>query len=264
MLSRNCPPTRNSPVRTVIDPALIPAVQWNNGGGVTREVAASPPGATFATFDWRLSVADIVENGPFSSLPGVDRHSLMVSPGEVRMTIDGQTQQWEIGAGAAFPGEADVRVEVLKGPTRNLNLITRRGRCKGSIALHRLNEPLSLGGGRGPVAVLVLAGSVGLQDGTRLEQSHLLLPGTGDQKICGRDSLVALVHVEATSKMSRAAETKGQDPPDQHMLPPRINRTSEVLDCRPPQNALSRGPAPNITRILADVGKPSRQMHGAQ
>lgn len=199
MLSRNCPPALNSPVRTVVDPSLIPAVRWSNGGGVTREAAVSPLDATFATFDWRLSVADIVENGPFSFLPGVDRHSLMVSPGEVRMIIDGQTKQWEMGAGAAFSGEANVRVEVLKGPTRNLNLITRRGRCRGSIALRRLNASLFLGGGSGPVAVLVLSGSVGLKDGTCLEQSHLLLPGPVEEKICGRDALIALVHVEATS-----------------------------------------------------------------
>lgn len=194
------PRRTNSPGRTLIDPSRIPPIPWNNGGGVTREVAKSPLAATFVNFDWRLSVADIVENGTFSSLPGVDRHSLMVSSGEVRMTIDGQRMHWEMGSGTAFPGEADVRVEVLKGPTRNLNLFTRRGRCSGSIALRWLNESVFIGGERSPVAVFVLSGSVGLKEGTCLEQSHLLLPGPAEEEICGRHALIASVHVEAASK----------------------------------------------------------------
>ena len=41
----------------------ITASPWKNGGGVTREVAKSPSQAPF----WRLSIANVDQEGPFSS-----------------------------------------------------------------------------------------------------------------------------------------------------------------------------------------------------
>ena len=42
------------------------AVPWKNGGGVTREVAAHPAGASLEDFDWRVSTAEVRAAGPFS------------------------------------------------------------------------------------------------------------------------------------------------------------------------------------------------------
>jgi environmental stress-induced protein Ves len=36
---------------------------WRNGGGVTRELLAWP---TPQDWDWRISVAEVEKNGPFS------------------------------------------------------------------------------------------------------------------------------------------------------------------------------------------------------
>jgi environmental stress-induced protein Ves len=33
------------------------AMPWKNGGGVTREVSAYPPGADMDSFEWRISLA---------------------------------------------------------------------------------------------------------------------------------------------------------------------------------------------------------------
>ncbi len=46
---------------------------WKNGGGMTADVAASPPGAGMDGFDWRVSIARVEADGPFSVFPGVDR-----------------------------------------------------------------------------------------------------------------------------------------------------------------------------------------------
>lgn len=85
--------TRGGAVRSVLKASLLPAVPWKNGGGITREIAVAPPGAGYTDFNWRLSIADIVESGPFSSLSGVDRHFLMGTSGSLKITIDGRTQQ---------------------------------------------------------------------------------------------------------------------------------------------------------------------------
>lgn len=185
----------SGPVRTVINPFLLPPVPWRNGGGITREIAVSPSGAGYTDFDWRLSIADIVQSGPFSSLPGVDRHFLMATEGSLRMIIDGRSRQLKRGSDAAFTGEAEVSVEVLKGPTRNLNLMTRRGVCRGSIGVGHVDGPVLAGAGRGPAAVVLLSGTARLEDGTELKPFHALLPGRGEEQIHCRDALVATVCV---------------------------------------------------------------------
>ena len=181
--------------RIVIDTLRIPAVPWQNGGGMTREVAIWPPGSVYADFDWRLSVADVVDSGTFSSLPGVDRHFLMGTGGSLLMTIDGQPRQMTMGMDAIFPGEAEVRVEVQKGPTRNLNLMMRRGRCSGTIDLQRLHGQLLVVAGHGPTAVVVLSGTARLDDGTALGPFHVLIPGRNEELIHAQGALVAVVQV---------------------------------------------------------------------
>ncbi|WP_344566156.1 HutD/Ves family protein [Streptomyces axinellae] len=60
-------------VPSVLRWADRPRMPWKNGSGSTREVAAQPVGSRLADFDWRVSVADVGGDGPFSPFPGVDR-----------------------------------------------------------------------------------------------------------------------------------------------------------------------------------------------
>ena len=57
----------------LIGPADYRHMPWKNGGGVTIEIAVSPSGSSLDTFDWRVSMATVIEPGPFSSFPGIDR-----------------------------------------------------------------------------------------------------------------------------------------------------------------------------------------------
>ncbi len=49
-----------------------PRMPWRNGGGTTQEVACNPGGHT-ASFDWRLSLADVAQDGGFSAFGGFQR-----------------------------------------------------------------------------------------------------------------------------------------------------------------------------------------------
>ncbi|MEJ1966813.1 MAG: HutD family protein [Gammaproteobacteria bacterium] len=46
---------------------------WKNGGGETREIAVSPAGAALDALDWRVSLATVASDGPFSVFSGVTR-----------------------------------------------------------------------------------------------------------------------------------------------------------------------------------------------
>lgn len=110
---------------------------WKNGGGTTREIAAWPPGAGLDAFDWRLSIADIAADGPFSAFPGIDRQIVLLDGGGVRLHArDGSFDHRLVAVGEpfAFAGEATVDATLLGGPTRDFNVMTRRGRCHASVA----------------------------------------------------------------------------------------------------------------------------------
>ena len=62
---------------------------WQNGGGNTYEVARAPDGAGSTAFTWRISIAEVVNDGPFSSLPGIDRMIVLIEGAQMALTIDG-------------------------------------------------------------------------------------------------------------------------------------------------------------------------------
>lgn len=110
---------------------------WKNGGGTTREIAAWPPAAGLDAFDWRLSIADIAADGPFSAFPGIDRQIVLLDGDGVRLHArDGSFDHRLVAVGEpfAFAGEATVEATLLGGPTRDFNVMTRRGRCRASVA----------------------------------------------------------------------------------------------------------------------------------
>ncbi|WP_240641515.1 HutD family protein [Nocardioides ferulae] len=116
----------------LLDPARVDPTPWRNGAGSTRElsVAREDTGET----RWRISLADLVRDAPFSGFPGMDR--LLTALGPLRLTIDGTPVDLTTGEQVRFPGEAAVAVS-LDRPTRALNVMTRRGSCVAGVVLRR-------------------------------------------------------------------------------------------------------------------------------
>ena len=92
----------------VIDPAACAPVAWRNGGGVARELAAAGgvPGGEGPPFDWRLSLAGIERDGPFSPLAGVDRVFAPIE-GRVSLAFDAPAATGS-GAARVAPSRRDV------------------------------------------------------------------------------------------------------------------------------------------------------------
>lgn len=103
---------------------------WKNGGGETAEILAFPPGASMDDFDWRISMADVTGDGPFSSFPGIDRTLTLLSGNGVALDIDGQGRIVLDPSSPphAFPGDVPVMASLTDGPVRDLNVMSRRGR----------------------------------------------------------------------------------------------------------------------------------------
>lgn len=142
----------------------LPSQLWKNGGGTTREIAVTPPGAGVADFVWRVSVAEIERAGPFSPFPGVDRQIVLLSGAGVRLRgavidhyLDRPLEPF------AFAGEEPVEAELLAGASRDLNVMTRRGAARADLrVLHEAStleacDELVVLAVRGPWRVASLA-----------------------------------------------------------------------------------------------------------
>ncbi|HEX4767223.1 MAG TPA: HutD family protein [Lichenihabitans sp.] len=136
---------------------------WKNGGGTTAEVAAFPPGAGFEDFGWRISMADVAADGPFSAFGGIDRTLVLIEGAALELDIDGVVHRLDEATPLrSFRGEAATFGRLPAGPIRDLNVMTRRGRFghavdvvpPGVVDLHAE-----------PAAALAV---VALQDATRL------------------------------------------------------------------------------------------------
>ncbi|SHI07227.1 HutD/Ves family protein [Pollutimonas bauzanensis] len=139
------------PALSTIDVQLIRAadlkpVPWKNGSGITREIAAQPPGAAFDAFSWRVSMADVAQAGPFSVFEGIDRIIVVRRGGAMVMnnTATGARHILRPGEPLRFPGEASIEAELPDGPIQDFNLMWRRGRAAGRLDVRRSGQRLSL------------------------------------------------------------------------------------------------------------------------
>ena len=112
-----------------------PIVPWRNGAGVTREIACSPVGASAEEFDWRVSIADVRPSSTFSTFAGVDRVILPLDPPPMVLTVDGTPHELTRHEPFAFDGEAVTSCQVDGGPSRDLNVMTRRGRIGAAVVV---------------------------------------------------------------------------------------------------------------------------------
>lgn len=113
---------------------------WKNGQGMTEEVLCFPAGSDSEQFDWRVSIAHIGTDGPFSLFPGVDRTIALLEgngllldlPDDRTVTLSGTSAPF------SFPGEWSVAGRNLDGPTMDLNVMTRRGRFRHAMTRRTL------------------------------------------------------------------------------------------------------------------------------
>ncbi len=137
------------------------ATGWRNGGGTTWEVAvgSTPDGGDI---DWRISIAEVSQAGPFSPYPGIDRIITVIEGAGLDLTVDGFRHLVEPREPFRFRGEAQTSGSAVGGVTKDLNVMVRRSRFTAELALVDLapGEALNLPEPVGTTAVVVLEGQV--------------------------------------------------------------------------------------------------------
>ena len=98
---------------------------WANGRGVSYEVARENDES--GEWKWRLAIAPIVEDGPFSVLTGVHRELTLLEGDGLVLTIDGNMVMCRRGEVVDFSGDAHTHAALTKGPVVDLNVMSRLG-----------------------------------------------------------------------------------------------------------------------------------------
>ena len=120
-------------VARVIRFADYPVTRWKNGRGETRELAIGGVRAD-GSFGWRLSMADISVDAPFSAYPGIERHLAVVAGGPLELVVAGEAHRIEVGGAAAtFAGDAVVSARPIDGTVTDLNLMVDGVEWMGSL-----------------------------------------------------------------------------------------------------------------------------------
>ena len=96
------------------------AMPWANGRGTTQEIARQDRDGRLL---WRLSLAAVTEDGPFSLLPGLARILTVVEGDSLELTGPGLWLLARPFAPVAFSGDTPVSARLLDGPVRDLNLM---------------------------------------------------------------------------------------------------------------------------------------------
>lgn len=158
--------------------------RWRNGLGWTREIhAAGDP------WQWRLSIAEIDQDAPFSSFPGVDRELVLLSGNGMRLRFDdGESTLLEPPHGRLrFAGERAVTGELVDGPTQDFNLMWRRDAIDAQLWHRPLVGPMVIFAEAGTTwAVHLLAGQARFADDSGLpdlETGDTALLVAGEQRL---------------------------------------------------------------------------------
>ncbi len=114
-----------------VDLNQVSPTPWRNGGGLTRELVAWPQADDWS---WRLSVAEVASDGPFSQFDSVQRWFAVLAGNGVRLDFAGHSHRLTSdSAPLCFDGAAPVFCSLLDGATQDLNLMVRKDQAKATM-----------------------------------------------------------------------------------------------------------------------------------
>ncbi|HTV85691.1 MAG TPA: HutD family protein [Dyella sp.] len=119
----------------LVDAASLCTQPWANGAGTTTVIASEPD---HAQWQWRLSIAEIAQEAPFSSFPDTRRLFVPLdAPIQLRFDDSHTTNLLRLAV-ARFDGANAPYALLPEGPTRAFNLMLR-GVAQGELIARPLN-----------------------------------------------------------------------------------------------------------------------------
>jgi hypothetical protein len=105
----------------------IAATPWKNGGGVTREIATGLSPGAGSGWGWRVSLAEVAQDGHFSIFPATDRVIAVIDgEGMDLISLDGATIALDPFQAVRLSGDDPLSGRLRHGPVRDLNVMVLR------------------------------------------------------------------------------------------------------------------------------------------
>ena len=194
---------------TLLQPSAYQRTRWKNDGGWTTELARRNDDA--GGFLWRVSIAEIERDGPFSAFPGIERDLLLLEGNGIELDIGEEparrlARRFER---VHFNGEAEVQCRLLAGPTRDFNVMARRDAIVADVGARPLVGSMLLFPEPGAEWFIhVHAGTLALRrDGTSVEATagdSLLADGEGGRIVLEGGGEVVLVKFSPRTSATQA------------------------------------------------------------
>ena len=106
---------------------------WANGRGTSYEIASDRNEA--GEWTWRLAMAPVNEDGPFSRIECVNRFLAVVEGAGMLLSVDRKKLQCLPMQVVRFRGDAITEATLLDGPIMDINLMVRRKEADGEMAI---------------------------------------------------------------------------------------------------------------------------------
>ena len=110
-------------------PENFTKLRWKNGLGYTTELLREDLDKN--EFAWRLSIAQVSQDGPFSNFDGYERTLLLLKGRGVTLEYGNGSRHVlsTILDAAHFPGKESTTAKLHHGPIEDFNIMTRTGIC---------------------------------------------------------------------------------------------------------------------------------------
>ena len=104
----------------------VPAEPWRNGGGITRTLATNGT-------QWRVSVAQIERDGPYSQFDGITRVSFILRGNGVTLRDGSSVARLEPFKAVEYDGGKEWNASLVDGPVTALTVMTVAGRYRTTL-----------------------------------------------------------------------------------------------------------------------------------
>jgi hypothetical protein len=106
---------------------------WANGRGTSYEIASDRNES--GEWTWRLAMAPVNEDGPFSRIECVNRSLAVVEGAGMLLSVDRKKLQCLPLQVVRFRGDAVTEAALTDGPIMDINLMVRRKEAEGEMAM---------------------------------------------------------------------------------------------------------------------------------
>jgi len=133
---------------TIISPAQFKQIPWKNCQGITSELAINE-GGTLTDFNWRLSIASVVEDGEFSNFSGYWRNLVLISGEGISLqhSFNGDTKTdhlSELLQASSFDGGSKTQGRLINDKITDFNIMTKKCEYKTEVSTYTSKELIKI------------------------------------------------------------------------------------------------------------------------